>query len=82
MKLYLSIITSLLLASTPLASTVVALETQIIAQEIDPFIKNNIAREISVKIDSAENGGSGVIIAQHDNTYLILTNAHVPPPRR
>ena len=77
MKFYLPIIASLFLASTPFVPPAVASETRIIAQEINPYIKNNIAREISVKITSEENGGSGVIIAQQDNTYLILTNAHV-----
>ena len=77
MKSYLPIIASLFLASTPFTTPAVAAETKIIAQEISPYIKDNIAREISVKITSEENAGSGVMIAQQDNTYLILTNAHV-----
>jgi tetratricopeptide (TPR) repeat protein/S1-C subfamily serine protease len=77
MKSYLPIIASLFLVSTPLMPVVIASETEIIAQNIDPHIKNNIAREISVKITSAENGGSGVIIGKQDNTYLVLTNNHV-----
>ena len=48
-----------------------------IATDINPYIKDNIAPEISVKITGAENGGSGVIIAQRNNTYLVLTNNHV-----
>jgi tetratricopeptide (TPR) repeat protein/S1-C subfamily serine protease len=35
------------------------------------------AKNISVRITSATNGGSGVIIAKKGTTYLILTNAHV-----
>ncbi len=35
------------------------------------------AKNISVRITSAPNGGSGVIIAKKGSTYLILTNAHV-----
>jgi S1-C subfamily serine protease len=77
MKSYLPIIASLFLVSTPLMPLVIASEIEIIAQNINPYIKNNIAREISVKITSAENGGSGVIIGKQDNTYLVLTNNHV-----
>jgi tetratricopeptide (TPR) repeat protein/S1-C subfamily serine protease len=90
MKLYLPIITSLFLVSTSCSSlatgsetentqktTVIEHNTEVIAQNIDPYIKDNIAREITVKITSAENGGSGVIIGQQNNTYLILTNNHV-----
>ena len=77
MKFSISILASLLLAATPMTALVVATETKILAQEINPYIKDNIAREITVKISGAENGGSGVIIAQRENTYLILTNDHV-----
>ncbi len=35
------------------------------------------AKNISVRIKSATNGGSGVIIAKKGSSYLILTNAHV-----
>ena len=38
---------------------------------------NRIAKDITVRITSANNGGSGVLIAQKGNTYLVLTNAHV-----
>jgi tetratricopeptide (TPR) repeat protein len=38
---------------------------------------NRIAKDITVRITSATNGGSGVLIAQKGNTYLVLTNAHV-----
>jgi tetratricopeptide (TPR) repeat protein len=77
MKSYLPIIASLFLASTPFIPPVTATETEIIAQNIDPHIKNNIARQITVKITSAESGGSGVIIGKQNNTYLVLTNNHV-----
>ena len=90
MKSHLPLIASIFFASTSCSYPVVKTqaeniaqtqpttqETEIIAQEINPYIKDNIAPEISVKINSAENGGSGVIIAQSDNTYLVLTNNHV-----
>jgi tetratricopeptide (TPR) repeat protein len=77
MKSYLPIIASLFLASTPFIPPVSATETEIIAQNINPHIKNNLARQISVKISSAESGGSGVIIGKQNNTYLVLTNNHV-----
>ncbi|MDJ0589141.1 MAG: serine protease [Pleurocapsa sp. MO_226.B13] len=77
MKSYLPIIASLFLVATPSIPPVIASKPEIVAQNIHPYIKDNIAREITVKITSAENGGSGVIIAQQDNTYLILTNNHV-----
>jgi tetratricopeptide (TPR) repeat protein/S1-C subfamily serine protease len=35
------------------------------------------AKNISVRITSATNAGSGVIVAKKGSTYLILTNAHV-----
>jgi tetratricopeptide (TPR) repeat protein/S1-C subfamily serine protease len=35
------------------------------------------AKSISVRITSANNGGSGVLIAQKGGNYLVLTNAHV-----
>ena len=44
-----------------------------IAGEVD-----NIARQITVLIDSTQHGnGSGVIIAREGNTYYVLTAAHV-----
>jgi tetratricopeptide (TPR) repeat protein/S1-C subfamily serine protease len=36
-----------------------------------------IAQNITVRITSANNGGSGVLIAKKGNSYLVLTNAHV-----
>uniref|UniRef100_UPI00286C2208 S1 family peptidase n=1 Tax=Chamaesiphon sp. OTE_20_metabat_361 TaxID=2964689 RepID=UPI00286C2208 len=38
---------------------------------------NRIAKDITVRITSGTNGGSGVLIAKKANTYLVLTNAHV-----
>jgi S1-C subfamily serine protease len=35
------------------------------------------AKNITVRVTSASNGGSGVLIAQKGATYLVLTNAHV-----
>jgi tetratricopeptide (TPR) repeat protein/S1-C subfamily serine protease len=35
------------------------------------------AKNITVRVTTTNNGGSGVIIAQKGNNYLILTNAHV-----
>ncbi len=62
-----------------------------IAQKLDPQLQreldeaekqvnttvNQLAKDITVRITSANNGGSGVLIAKKDNTYLVLTNAHV-----
>jgi len=53
MKSYLPIIASLFLVSAPFIPPVTATATEIIAQNIAPHIKNNIAREITVKITSA-----------------------------
>ena len=36
-----------------------------------------VAKNITVRISSANNGGSGVLIARKDDSYLVLTNAHV-----
>ncbi|MGB3507955.1 MAG: trypsin-like peptidase domain-containing protein [Microcoleaceae cyanobacterium] len=38
---------------------------------------NKIAGEITVRIDGANRGGSGVIVEKQGNTYYILTNWHV-----
>jgi S1-C subfamily serine protease len=45
-------------------------------QEIQQKVQQT-AKNITVRITSENNGGSGVLIAQKGNTYLILTNAHV-----
>jgi tetratricopeptide (TPR) repeat protein/S1-C subfamily serine protease len=36
-----------------------------------------IARQVTVRIVTGQNTGSGTIISRRDNTYLILTNNHV-----
>ena len=91
MKSYLLIITSLSLLLVSCGSSVAEIEaqktvvetqksdrtTQSTTPQINPYIKDNIAPQISVKISSAEHGGSGVIIAQQDNKYLVLTNRHL-----
>ena len=42
-----------------------------------PAKVKQIAQDITVRVTSANNGGSGVLIAKKGNTYLVLTNAHV-----
>jgi tetratricopeptide (TPR) repeat protein/S1-C subfamily serine protease len=42
-----------------------------------PEIVKKVARDITVRISSASNGGSGVLVAKKGNTYLVLTNRHV-----
>jgi S1-C subfamily serine protease len=37
----------------------------------------SIAQKITVRVKSANNGGSGVLVARKGNTYLVLTNQHV-----
>jgi tetratricopeptide (TPR) repeat protein/S1-C subfamily serine protease len=59
--------------SLPFQSTIAQLDEGILTpQQIQQTAKN-----ITVRITSATNGGSGVIIAQKGSNYLILTNAHV-----
>ena len=63
--------------STPLANpALIAQEPQQTPQEIQRKVRQ-IAKNITVRITAENNGGSGVIIAQKGNTYLILTSAHV-----
>jgi S1-C subfamily serine protease/tetratricopeptide (TPR) repeat protein len=52
--------------------------------QTDPTIQENLsttaqqeAPKITVKIRVSQGGGSGVLLAKHGNTYLVLTNAHV-----
>jgi tetratricopeptide (TPR) repeat protein/S1-C subfamily serine protease len=35
------------------------------------------AQQITVRVTSGQNGGSGVLVAQKGSTYLVLTNRHV-----
>jgi tetratricopeptide (TPR) repeat protein/S1-C subfamily serine protease len=60
------------LAALPQSDTRIAQEDILTPQEVRQTAKN-----ITVRITSENNGGSGVIIAQKGNRYLILTNAHV-----
>jgi tetratricopeptide (TPR) repeat protein/S1-C subfamily serine protease len=75
------LIASLLLTQIPLQSTTALpkLSDPRIAQEdiLTPQEVQQTAKNITVRITSENNGGSGVIIAQKGNNYLILTNAHV-----
>ncbi|BAU67530.1 tetratricopeptide repeat protein (plasmid) [Stanieria sp. NIES-3757] len=51
-----------------------------VAQAFSPEAEKaltEIARAITVKISTKDNGGSGVLIGKQGNNYLILTNAHV-----
>ena len=62
--------------STPLPATRLA---QLDPSEglLTPQQVRQTAKNITVRISAANNGGSGVIIAQKGDNYLILTNAHV-----
>jgi S1-C subfamily serine protease len=44
---------------------------------LDPSELRTQTQKITVRITSANNGGSGVLIARKNNTYLVLTNQHV-----
>jgi tetratricopeptide (TPR) repeat protein/S1-C subfamily serine protease len=81
MKTAAILIASLLLTHIPLQlataqaippDTRIAQEGLLTPQEVQQRAKN-----ITVRITSENNGGSGVIIAQKGDNYLILTNAHV-----
>ncbi|HEY9693010.1 MAG TPA: tetratricopeptide repeat-containing serine protease family protein [Oculatellaceae cyanobacterium] len=81
----LTLIACLLLLPTPVLAKNSTLELnlnsnhqQIIAQDA-PLLEElqEIAAQITVKIDSNNNGGSGVIIGKKQQTYLVITNAHV-----
>jgi S1-C subfamily serine protease len=81
MKTVAIAIASLLLTHIPLQlataqvtppDTGIAQDSLMTPQEVQQRAKN-----ITVRITSENNGGSGVIIAQKGDKYLILTNAHV-----
>jgi tetratricopeptide (TPR) repeat protein/S1-C subfamily serine protease len=81
MKTAAILIASLLLTHSPLQlataqatppDTRIAQEGLLTPQEVQQRAKN-----ITVRITSENNGGSGVIIAKKGDKYLILTNAHV-----
>jgi tetratricopeptide (TPR) repeat protein len=61
-------------ANTPPTTPQIA---QIDENILTPEQVQQTAKNITVRINSATNGGSGVIIAQRGSNYLILTNAHV-----
>jgi tetratricopeptide (TPR) repeat protein/S1-C subfamily serine protease len=61
-------------ATTPPTTPQIA---QIDENILTPQQVQQTAKNITVRINSANNGGSGVIIAQKGSNYLILTNAHV-----
>ncbi len=44
---------------------------------LNPSDLRTQAQKITVRITSTNNGGSGVLIARKNNTYLVLTNQHV-----
>jgi tetratricopeptide (TPR) repeat protein/S1-C subfamily serine protease len=81
MKTAVILIASLLLTHIPLQlataqatppDTGIAQDSLLTSQEVQQRAKN-----ITVRITSENNGGSGVIIAQKGDKYPILTNAHV-----
>jgi S1-C subfamily serine protease len=81
MKTAAILIASLLLTHSPLqlATAQATPPDTRIAQEglLTPQQVQQRAKNITVRITSENNGGSGVIIAQKGDKYLILTNAHV-----
>ncbi|MDJ0596689.1 MAG: tetratricopeptide repeat-containing serine protease family protein [Pleurocapsa sp. MO_226.B13] len=78
MKYYLPLIALVTLTPTLLIpEPIIAEETQLVAQEIEPEIEE-YARSISVKIAvDGKNKGSGVLIGKQDGKYPIVTNHHV-----
>jgi tetratricopeptide (TPR) repeat protein/S1-C subfamily serine protease len=81
MKTAAILIASLLLTHIPLqlaTAQAIPPDTRI-AQEglLTPQQVQQQAKNITVRITSENNGGSGVIIARKGDKYLILTNAHV-----
>ncbi|WP_310487704.1 tetratricopeptide repeat-containing serine protease family protein, partial [Chamaesiphon sp. VAR_69_metabat_338] len=81
MKTATILITSLLLTHIPLqlaTAQAIAPDTRIAPGGLlTPQQVQQRAKSITVRITSENNGGSGVIIAQKGDKYLILTNAHV-----
>jgi tetratricopeptide (TPR) repeat protein/S1-C subfamily serine protease len=88
MKKIAILLSTLLLSQTSFNSTQaqpdnsVTSRHQIAQANDDGFILSpqqvqQTAKNITVRITSANNGGSGVLIAKKGNTYLVLTNAHV-----
>ncbi len=71
------------LASNSNSSTPIAQNSNPELDRLDEATKqastkvDRLAKDITVRITSGTNGGSGVLIAKKGNTYLVLTNAHV-----
>jgi tetratricopeptide (TPR) repeat protein/S1-C subfamily serine protease len=63
-------------ASTPQPTTRIA-QADLTERTLTPQQVQQTAKNITVRVTATNNGGSGVIIAQKGNNYLILTNAHV-----
>jgi tetratricopeptide (TPR) repeat protein/S1-C subfamily serine protease len=61
---------------TPQSATRIA-QADLTDGTLTPQEVQQTAKNITVRVTSTNNGGSGVIIAQKGNNYLILTNAHV-----
>jgi S1-C subfamily serine protease/tetratricopeptide (TPR) repeat protein len=81
MKTIALLLTTLLLAQIPLTTSANPPHPTIAQADDDstltPQQVRQIAQKITVRITAENNGGSGVLIAQKGNTYLVLTNAHV-----
>ncbi|HEY9693005.1 MAG TPA: tetratricopeptide repeat protein [Oculatellaceae cyanobacterium] len=75
--------TSALAANSHLEPKIKLNNQQLIAQDVplpdvpSPEQIQEMATNITVKVSSNNNGGTGVIIAKKQQTYLIVTNAHV-----
>jgi tetratricopeptide (TPR) repeat protein/S1-C subfamily serine protease len=63
--------------SNPNPSTPKLAQNDVNEDILTPQQVQQTAKNISVRITSGTDGGSGVIIAKKGSTYLILTNAHV-----
>jgi tetratricopeptide (TPR) repeat protein len=57
------------------AAAVIVLQSQVMAQSIDEI--ESIVQPLTVKIESANPSGSGVIIGRNQNIYYVLTARHV-----
>jgi tetratricopeptide (TPR) repeat protein/S1-C subfamily serine protease len=69
--------TSFLTASRATTPPITPQLAQLDDNILTPQQVQQTAKNITVRINSSNNGGSGVIIAQKGSNYLILTNAHV-----
>jgi tetratricopeptide (TPR) repeat protein/S1-C subfamily serine protease len=69
--------TSFLTASRATTPPITPKLAQLDDNILTPQQVQQTAKNITVRINSSNNGGSGVIIAQKGSNYLILTNAHV-----